>query len=99
MSFDPIVSIPSLLHALTRPSPLGEKIMSYDASIYRHVYNPPITPEVLRGIAREQRWQPGTIVNSAQSQFEIETQHVIDRLLRECFTRKSPRGTGQIDTP
>ena len=73
--------------------------MPYDASIHRHVYNRPITAEVLCGIPREQRWRPGTIVNSASSQFEIETQLVIDRLLRECFTPKSPRGTGQIDTP
>ena len=50
--------------------------MSYDASIYSHVYNPPITEitaEVRCGIAREQRWWPGTIVNSAPSQLEIET--------------------------
>jgi hypothetical protein len=78
---------------------LGEKIMSYDASIYRRVYNPPITPEVLCGISREQGSRPGTIVNSALSQLEIETQLVADRLLRECFTHKSPRGTGGIDTP
>jgi hypothetical protein len=73
--------------------------MPYDASIYRHVYNPPITAEVLCGTAHEQRWWPGTIVNSTPSQFEIETQLVIDRLLRECFTPKSQRGTDQIDTP
>jgi hypothetical protein len=73
--------------------------MSHDASTYRRVYNPPITAGVLCGVSREQRQRPGTIVNStAPSQFEIETQLVIDRLLRECFTRKSPRGTGQIDT-
>jgi hypothetical protein len=78
---------------------LGEKIMSYDASIYRRVYNPPITPEVLCGISREQGSRPGTAVNSALSQLEIETQLVADRLLRECFTHKSPRGTGGIDTP
>jgi hypothetical protein len=68
--------------------------MSYDASIYRHVYNPPITPEVLCRISREPGSRPGTIVNSALSQLEIETQLVADRLLRECFTRKSPRGSG-----
>ncbi len=73
--------------------------MSYGASIYSHVYNPPITAEVLCGISRGSGWRPGTIVNSAPSQLEIETQLVMDRLFRECFTRKSPRGTGRIDTP
>jgi hypothetical protein len=38
-------------------------------------------------------------VKSAPSQLEIETQLVVDRLLRECFTRKSQRGTGRIDSP
>jgi hypothetical protein len=73
--------------------------MSYGASIYSDVYNPPITTEVLCGISREQGWLPGTIVSSAPSQLEIETQLVMDRLLRECFTSKSPRGIGRIDTP
>src|SRR5437899_11666209 len=62
--------------------------MSYGASIHSHVYNPPITAEVPCGISRGQGWRPGTIVNSAPSQLEIETQLVMDRLLRECFTRK-----------
>jgi hypothetical protein len=73
--------------------------MSYGASVYSHVHNPPITAEVPCVISREQGWPPGTIVKSAPSQLEIETQLVVDRLLRECFTRKSPRGTGRIDTP
>jgi hypothetical protein len=73
--------------------------MSYGASIHSHVYNPPITAEVLCGISREQGWLPGTIVSFAPSQLEIETQLVMDRLLRECLTRKSPCGTGRIDTP
>jgi hypothetical protein len=64
--------------------------MSYGASIYSHVYSPPITAEVLSGISREHRWRPGTIVNSAPSELEIETRLVMDRLLRECLTRKSP---------
>ena len=42
----------------------------------------------------ERGWRPGTIVNSAVSEFEIETQQVIDRLLRECFDKKSARRTG-----
>jgi len=71
--------------------------MSYCASIYRHVYNPSITAEVLCGISCEQGWRPGTIVKFAPSPLEIETQLVVDRLLRECFTRKLPRGTGRID--
>ena len=57
--------------------------MSYGASIYSYVYNPPMTAEVLCGISREQGWRRGTIVKSAPSQLEIETQQVIDRLLRE----------------
>jgi hypothetical protein len=73
--------------------------MSYGASIHSHVYNPPTTTEVLCGISCEQAWRLGTIVKSAPSQLEIETQLVVDRLLRQCFTRKSPRGTGRIDTP
>ena len=73
--------------------------MSYGASIYSHVYNPPITAEVHCGISRGQGWRPGTIVKSTPSQLEIETQLVVDRLIRECFTRKSPRGTGRIGTP
>jgi hypothetical protein len=62
--------------------------MSYGASIYSHVYNPTITAEVLCGISRGQG-RPGIIVKSAPSQLEIETQLVVDRLLRECFTRKA----------
>jgi hypothetical protein len=68
--------------------------MSYGASIYSHVYNPPITAEVLCGISREQGWRPGTIANSALSQLESETQLVMDRLLRECFTSKSRLRSG-----
>lgn len=64
--------------------------MSYGAAIFSHVYDPPTTTD---GISREQGWRPGTIVRSAPSQLEIETQLVVDRLLRECFTRKSPRGS------
>jgi hypothetical protein len=78
---------------------LGEEIMPYGASIDSHVYNPSITAEVLCGISRERGWRLGTIVKSAPSQLEIETQLVVDRLLRECFTRKSPRGIGRIDIP
>jgi hypothetical protein len=56
--------------------------MSYGASVYSHVYNPLITAKVLCGICREQK--------SAPSQLEIETQLVMDRLLRECFTSNLP---------
>jgi hypothetical protein len=66
--------------------------MSYGASIHSHVYNPPITAKVLRGISREQGWRPGTIVNSAPSQLEIEAKLVMDRLLHEYFTRNLSRG-------
>ena len=62
--------------------------MSYGASIYSHGYNPPITAEGLRGISREQGRLPGTIMNSAPSQREIEAQLMMDRLLREYLTRE-----------
>lgn len=65
--------------------------MSYDASIRSYVCKPPITAEVLRETSPTQRWRPGSIVTLAASETEIETQLVIDRLLRECFTLKSPR--------
>jgi hypothetical protein len=55
------------------------KIMSYVTSTYRHVRTMPITAEGL-----------GTIVESAPSRLEIDTELVVDRLLRECFTQKSP---------
>ena len=73
--------------------------MSYGASIYGHVYNPLIAAEVPCGIYREQGWRPGTIVNSAPFELEIATRLVMDRLLRECFTSKSPRDTGRIHAP
>jgi hypothetical protein len=76
---------------------LGEEIMSYVASTYRHVRTMPITAEGLREISCGQGWQPGTIVESAPSRLEIDTQLVVDRLLRECFTQKSPDGMGRTD--
>ena len=63
--------------------------MSYGVSIYGYGYNPPIVSEVLFGISREQGWRPGTNVNSA-SQREIDAELIMDRLLREYLTRKSP---------
>ena len=65
--------------------------MSYAAAIYSQGYNPLIESEALNQISREQAWRPGSIVTLAASETEIETQLVIDRLLRECFTLKSPR--------
>ena len=72
--------------------------MSHGASICRHFGNPPDATNVLRGFPREQGWRPGTIVTSVPSQLEIDTQVVVDRLLRECFTQKSPDSTGRTDT-
>jgi hypothetical protein len=63
--------------------------MPHAASICNNGYNHPITPEVLRGMSRQQRRLPPTIVNPAPSQRQTEAQLVMDRLLRECFTRKS----------
>jgi hypothetical protein len=64
--------------------------MSHGASISSYGYKPPITTEVVCGISREQAWQPGTVVNSAPSQLERDPRLVMDRLLRECLTRRSP---------
>ena len=62
--------------------------MSYGVSIYSHRYNPPIASEILHVISREQGRLPDTIMNSAPVRREIEAQLVMDRLLRECLTRK-----------
>jgi len=66
---------------------LGEEIMSYAASIPSH--NPPVASNVLYGKFREQEWLPGTIAVSASARRELETQLVMDRLLREYLTPKS----------
>ena len=63
--------------------------MSYGASIDRYAHDLSIR-EVLCEISRKQGCGPGTIVKAAPSQLQIETQRVADRLLRECFTSKSP---------
>jgi hypothetical protein len=65
--------------------------MSCHASIRRHVPSPSITAEGPGGISRAQEWRPGSIMTLAAFETEIETQLVIDRLLRECFTLKSMR--------
>jgi hypothetical protein len=85
--------IAPLIRAFAVAHLLGEEIMSYGALIYSHVYNPPIAAEVLCGISRGQGRRPGIIVNFVPSQLEIETQLVMDRLLRECFTRRITRPT------
>jgi len=63
--------------------------MSYAASIHSHGRNPPATSNVLHGMFREQEWLPGTIATSASARRELETQLVMDRLLREYLTPKS----------
>jgi len=65
--------------------------MSCHASIRRHVLSPSIMAEDPCGISPAQEWRPGSIVTLAASEAEIESQLLIDRLLRECFTPKSPR--------
>jgi hypothetical protein len=62
--------------------------MSYAASIHDHGRNPPVTSNVLYGKFREQEWLPGTIA-STSARRELETQLVMDRLLREYLTPKS----------
>ena len=69
--------------------PLGEAIMFYAASIYSDGYNQPAASNVLHGTLREKEWLPRTIVNSASSRSELDTQLVMDRLLREYLTPKS----------
>ena len=53
--------------------------MSYAASIG---YNQPAASNVLHGMFREQEWLPGTIATSASARRELETQLIMDRLLR-----------------
>ena len=72
--------------------------MSYSASIDRQVYDLPLT-EVLCEISRKQGYGPGTTVKSAPSHLQIETQRVADRLLRECFTSKSPPLQAELAFP
>ena len=67
--------------------------MSYGASIYGRDDKPPVRARVLFLASKD----GDTIVNSAPSLLEIETQLVIDRLLRECFTRNRRAGTGRTD--
>jgi hypothetical protein len=90
MSFDPIVETFSLLHVWSGrfAHSLGEEIMSSGASIYSYGCKPPITTENLHGTSCE---GSGTIANAAPSQLQSEPQLAMDRLLRECLARKSPR--------
>ena len=97
MFFDPIVGTPIARFDPDASSLLGEETMFYVASIYRHVRTVRITAESLEEMSCGQGWQPGTIVESAQSRLEIDTKLVVDRLLRECFTQNSSRGMGRTD--
>ena len=64
--------------------------MSYGNSIYRHVYDLPIPAELLGRISREPGCRPDAVVKPAPCEPQMETQLVVDRLLRECFTYKPP---------
>jgi hypothetical protein len=55
--------------------------------MYSYRYNPPIASEVLHGFSLQGRL-PDTIMNSAPVRRDNEAQLVMDRLLRECLTRK-----------
>jgi hypothetical protein len=59
--------------------------MSCHAAIRRRS-SPPIMAEDVREISHAQE-RPGSILAIAET--EIETQMLIDRLLRECFKAKS----------
>jgi len=63
--------------------------MSYAASIYSDGYNQPAASNVLHGMFREQEWLPGTIATSASARRELETQLIMDQLLREYLAPKS----------
>jgi hypothetical protein len=65
------------------PTSFGEEIMYGVSTAITHQSRPTSS-------TREQRWLPGTIVNSAPS--ETEAWLVMDRLLRECLTRKIAAG-------
>ena len=62
--------------------------MSCAASMYSDGSNQPAASNVLHGMFREQEWLPHTIVNSASARRELESQLVMDRLLREFLTPK-----------
>ena len=64
--------------------------MSCHAAIRRRS-GPPIMAEDAREISHAQE-RPGSILALAESKTEIETQMLIDRLLRECFKAKSQQG-------
>jgi hypothetical protein len=66
-----------------------EATMSYAASIYSDGHNQPAASNVLQGMFREQEWLPATIATSASARRELETQLVMDRLLREFLAPKS----------
>jgi hypothetical protein len=63
--------------------------MSCAAAISSYRCNPPAPSNVLHVMFREQEWSPGLIVNSAPARRELETQLVMDRLLREYLTPNS----------
>jgi hypothetical protein len=63
--------------------------MSYGASICSYRNNPPPASKVLHGMFGEQGRQSDTITNLAPSRREIETQQVMDRLLREYLSPRS----------
>jgi hypothetical protein len=64
--------------------------MSYDASLRSCGYEQSITAKNERKFSRVKGWRAGTRADSAPSQLENETQLAMDRLLRECLTRKPP---------
>jgi hypothetical protein len=66
-----------------------EAIMSYAASIHGDGYDQPAASNVHHGMFREQEWLPRTIATSASARRELETQLVMDRLLREYLAPKS----------
>jgi hypothetical protein len=70
--------------------------MPHAASTYSQGYKPPIMTESRGGFSRERGWLPGTIVNPAPPQRELDAKLIMDRLLRECLTRKSPWEQAQL---
>jgi hypothetical protein len=68
---------------------IGEEIMAYGASNSVHRYNSPFESKEFCNASSMQEWIPDTLLNSASAQGEIEIQRRMDRLLRECLTRRA----------
>ena len=62
--------------------------MPYEASIHISGRKLTITSKTLQSASYQ---RSGTIANPAPSELNSEPQRAMDRLLRECLTRKAPK--------